>query len=567
MSFETNQSLDLRYPSSSDSSLFKKCLEGIALGLIESGDQEKLEEAEPKQIETPPEVKIVTFDDLMVRTIDRRIVQFRPNAVQRKYLSLIAPNWESYDYRMVGIRDFILKARREGITTLIAALYFIDTINNANTTSVEIAHDADTSIRVFGMIKRFYDYLPPEKKRPLKYSNRKELVFDDIDSSFFVGTAGNVHFGRSDTINNAHGTEVAFWPDAGELLTGLEETVPPDGNMVLESTANGLGNYYHEEWVSAENQGSQYRPVFFAWFDFPDYATEPPDDWIPTEEESNLQQTHKLTDSQVYWWKLKKKNKKKKMAQEYPSTPEEAFIASGNPYFDRDRLQVILKSLIKDPEFQPIDLDIPDSYPLIRKYREFIEFYKPPQEKRSYLVGADTAEGLDTTGKLDADSADVLDWDTWEQVCHIHGNWDTHTYGLLLAEIGAFYNNALVAVERNNHGHAVLNALIYSAKYPNVYFDEQYDEHKKESVKKPGWPTTPKTKTLSLDTLATAILELGVHIRSRKTVSELMRFVHLPGGKAGGEGNSHDDRVISLAIACVVALTIKPEKELEFSYG
>lgn len=467
---------------------------------------------------------------------------------------------------MTGKREILLKARQFGFSTLIAALFFCDTVNNPNTQTVVIAHDAETSILLFGMVKRFYDHLPPHKKPKTKYSNRRELVFEDNGSVYYVGTAGNTSFGRGGTINNVHGSEVAFWPDADTLLTGLSEAVPEDGNIFLETTANGLGNFYHEEYTLAQNGGSSFDARFFGWFEHPEYQSEVPPNFVLTEKEQTLQRAHNLSLGQLAWYRKKAKSLKNKLPQEYPSTAEEAFVASGNPYFDRERLKEILGALLIDPDLQAIELEIPDRFRLINQYREKIDFYKAPKENRSYLVGADTAEGLDDSGRHDFDAADVLDWETWEQVCHIHGSWDTHEYGLLLAEIGEFYNNALVAVERNNHGHAVLNALIHSAEYPNVYFDEQYDEYKKESVKKPGWPTTPKTKTLALDTLATAINELGIHIRSRKTVSEMMTFVKLPGGKAGGEGSSHDDRVMCLAIACAVALTVKPPKTVTFTF-
>lgn len=503
----------------------------------------------------------VTFDDLYIRTKDKKIVQFKPNPVQERYLDQICPRWRDGDYSMTGKREILLKARQFGFSTLIAAIFFCDTLNTPNTQTVVIAHDAETSVRLFDMVKRFYDHLPEHKKPKTKYSNRRELVFEDNNSVYFVGTAGNRSFGRGGTINNVHGSEVAFWPDAEELLTGLSEAVPEDGNIFLETTANGLGNYYHEEYTLAQNGGSIYDARFFAWFEHPEYTLPVPEHFNLTPREEALKRTHNLSLGQLAWYRKKGKALKSKLPQEYPSTAEEAFVASGNPYFDRDRLKEILGALLINVELQAIELDAPDHFPLLKKYADRITYYKAPEEGRHYLVGADTAEGLDESGKHDFDSADVLDWDTWEQVCHLHGSWDTHEYGLVLDEIGRFYNNALVAVERNNHGHAVLNALIYSAQYPNVYYDEQYDEYKKESVKKPGWPTTPKTKTLALDTLATGITEKGVHIRNRKTVGELMTFVKLPGGKAGGEGSSHDDRVMSLAIACAVALTQKPAQE------
>lgn len=553
--------LEVKFPNSSDSSLFSKCLRELALGLIET-DETPLEAKERKEENST----LVTFDDLYIRTKDKRLIQFNPNHVQAKYLDEIAPEWRSGHYYLASLREILLKARQFGFSTLIAALFFCDTINNPNTRTVVLAHDLDTSKLLFNMVQTFYDCLPPHKKRPTEYSNRRELVFEDTKSAYYVGTAGSLSFGRGGTINNVHGSEVAFWPDAEVLLTGLLEAVPDDGNVFLETTANGLGNFYHEEFTLAQNGGSIFKPRFFAWFEHEEYATEPPAGFTLTEDEQKLKSTHNLSDAQINWYRKKAKSLKRKVAQEYPSTAEEAFVASGNPYFDRDRLKEILHGLITNPELQHLDVRFPDTYRLLNKYRDRIELFKLPADGEDFLIGADVAEGLDADGKHDFDSAHVLNWNTWEEYCHLHGSWEPNEYGQILAELGHFFNEALIVVERNNHGHSTLNTLINSVQYGNVYFHEEYDEYKKETTKKPGWPTTVKTKFIALDTLNAAIDENGIHLRSRKTIGEMMTFVKKPGGKAGGEGSSHDDRVISVAIASAVALTQKPARYIEVSW-
>jgi hypothetical protein len=135
----------------------------------------------------------------------------------------------------------------------------------------------------------------------------------------------------------------------------------------------------------------------------------------------------------------------------------------------------------------------------------------------------------------------------------------------MLADLGRWYNTALIGVERNNHGHAVLNALLHSAGYPQshgaggIYFHQEYDEKKNPTSMRPGWPTTPKTKYFALDGLATSLTGGDIHPRSRRTVSELMTYVKKSGGKAGGEGRSHDDAVIALSIADAL-LKMRPRK-------
>jgi hypothetical protein len=169
----------------------------------------------------------------------------------------------------------------------------------------------------------------------------------------------------------------------------------------------------------------------------------------------------------------------------------------------------------------------------------------------------------------------VFDAETWEQVAHLHGKWDTHEWGLMLAELGFWYNTALLGIERNNHGHAVINAALHTAKYPpthskggchGLYFHQEYDEVKKTSSQRPGWPTTVKTKYFALDGLASSLDERSLKLRSRHTVSELLTFVKLPGGKAGGEGKCHDDAVTSCAIADAL-LKLRPRRSRAWGFG
>lgn len=508
----------------------------------------------------------VTFADLRIRTKQRSVIPFVPNSTQIEYLRLLG--WEE-GKQMSELREIVLKGRQLGMSTLILALMFMDTVNHPNTSSVVVAHDADSTIELFSKIQVFYENLPDHKKPHNKYANRREFDWDEIGSRFFVGTAGSKDFGRSRTINNLHASEVPFWPDtAGNLMVGLLQAVPESGNVFMESTANGLGNYFHGEWVSATDGTGVFQPRFFEWYKNPEYVREVPDDFEPYEDEIALAQRYELSDQQLMFRRYKMREIKEKFPQEYPMSAEEAFLVSGSPYFHRDSLsEMLLECKVSDPI--AVRDAIPERFDRLRKLVNAgkLVIYELPVAGEKYVVGADTAEGLDADGQHDFDSADVLSVSDWEQVAHLHGQWDTHEYGLILAELGEFYNMALVGVERNNHGHAVLNAMLHTANYPQqpqyggsgVYYHEEYDEKKRLKARKPGWPTTPKTKFFALDGLATSVENFDIKINSRVTIGEMLTFVKLPGGKAGGEGKSHDDRVMSLAIADAV-LKARPKE-------
>lgn len=509
----------------------------------------------PIEHEAIPVAKIVTLDDLLIRTKDRRLIPFHPNLVQQMYLDMILPEWREGDITPHALKEFLLKARQEGFSTLIAALFFCDTVNTPNTTTVVIANDKDNTEKLFRMVQLFFEHLPPEKKPRAKYASKHEFYWPELNSSYYVGTAGDRSFGRGNTINNLHCTEVAFYPDAERLMSGLLEAVPEDGNVVQESTANGVGNYFHNEYVLASEGNSSYAARFFGWFELPEYSKAPSVDFEKTPTEALFAETYSLSDGQVFWYRTKATSPgmRLRIRQEYPSNPREAFLVSGQKYFDVEALERIEASL---QDVHPIEWTAPEFCPLLAKESEWLEVFALPVPGRQYIVCADTAEGLDANGDLDFDAADVLDCETWEQVAHLHGKWDTHRYGLMLAELGRWYNVALVAPERNNHGHAVINAILYGAGYPEakpgdwsgLYLHEDYDESKKQSQRKPGWPTTVKSKYFALDGLATSIEDGSLKIRSKATLRELHTFLKLPRGQAGAQSGSHDDRVMSLAI-------------------
>lgn len=517
----------------------------------------------------------ITFDDLKIRTKDKKLITFAPNVIQEMYLDQICPGWRDGNYDMHAVMEIILKARQFGFSTLIGVLFFLNTINTPNTNTVVIGYNSRNARALFSMVQTMYRYLPEHKKPVTKYANRTEFYWPELESRYYVGSAETMTFGRGDTIHNLHASEVSFWPDAETLMGGLMESVPADGNAYIETTANGVGDWYHGEYSLAEAGQSVFTARFFPWFRHPEYRRLVSPDFTRTKAEATLAATFGLDDEQLEWARWKRKARKKLFPQEYPSTSAEAFLTSGNPYFDRDFLMELARQLA-DPAFDPLpSVDIPSAqYPKLAAARthvfqhdvkgqaavgemQALSVWETPVPGRQYVIAADTAEGINDRGDHDFDSADVFDAETWTQVAHLHGRWDTHEYGLILAQLGFWYNTALLGVERNNHGHAVINAILYTANYPEarsghasgLYFHQEYDEKKNPTAMRPGWPVSAQSKFFALDGLATSLTDRDIHLRSRLTVSQLMNYVKKPGGKAGGEGRSHDDCVSSVSIA------------------
>jgi len=525
---------------------------------------EALKKATPEQLERIKQLigvktsrNRVTFADLKIRTKSKQIIPFEPNYIQRQYLNKLCPRWREGVFALKGVRDIILKGRQQGFSTLIQAIFFCETLNGENTQTVVLAHDLESTERIFQMVQIFYDNLPDHKKPFAKYASKRMFYWPSINSYYSVGTAGAKTYGRGGTINNVHFSEVAFAECADLVASALLQAVPVDGNVFEESTANGVGNYFSDEWELSRNGESAFRRHFCPWFETSEYRLATGAEFVCTDDEQKKAEQFGLDDEQLNWYRTKRKELKEKVAQEYPHTEEEAFLSSGHPYFDRDKLTEIL-GMCKDA----IQIESPTPTSRLGKAWTKLKVWKVPVAGRGYIISADTAEGL--PGKKgdesDFDSASVWDAETYEQVAHLHGKWDTHEYGLILAELGVWYNTALIGVERNNHGHAVINSILHAANYPpmkpgsfgGLYFHEEYDAHGKFSARKPGWPTTPKTKYFALDGLASTLIEGDSIINCKETIAEMMRYVKLPGGQAGGEAGSHDDRVMDAAIGDVL---------------
>lgn len=229
-----------------------------------------------------------------------QIVPFIPNEPQRKFSSLATG------------RDILLKARQEGFSSFVGGIYTADFILDENSHSVVLADVSDNAI---GLLDKVKFYLKSYEHRtgmkiPLKYNSKYEMVNQVTNSKYQIGTAENTEFGRSKTIKNLHMSEAAFYKNFRKLLASALQAVRPDGKVVIETTANGF-NEFKEFWDESEKDETGFNPLFFSASEF--YSEE--------------------------FLDQKRKELGRTYPQEYPETPIEAFIASGEMYFDKQALQ------------------------------------------------------------------------------------------------------------------------------------------------------------------------------------------------------------------------------------
>tara|TARA_R110000868_G_scaffold125265_1_gene330994 strand:- start:4455 stop:5996 length:1542 start_codon:yes stop_codon:yes gene_type:complete len=237
------------------------------------------------------------------------------------------------------IRAIILKGRQQGASTYIEGRFMWRTTHEKGVRAYILTHEDDASQNIFSMAKRYYEHLPSFVKPATSAANAKELIFNVLDSGYQIGTAGNKSVGRSQTNQFFHGSEVAFWPNAAEHAKGILQTIPDADNteVIYESTANGVGNFFHQQWKMAERGEGEFQAIFVPWFWQEEYSKQVPDDFRLTDLEQKIVDAYQISQEQMYWRRLKivelsadGTNGDKSFKQEYPMNAAEAFQLSGD---------------------------------------------------------------------------------------------------------------------------------------------------------------------------------------------------------------------------------------------
>lgn len=270
---------------------------------------------------------------LKIRTKAGAIVPLELNQAQR----YIHERVEEQRKKTGKVRAVILKGRQQGCSTYIEGRFYWRVTHSRGVRAFILTHEDDATNNLFELANRYHENCPPRVKPSTSAANAKELHFDQLDSGYKVGTAGNKAVGRSSTVQLFHGSEVAFWPNAQQHAAGILQAIPDEeGTEVFkESTANGPGNYFHKEWQDAEAGLSDYIAIFVPWYWSDEYRKEVPPGFSLDEEEELYKETYGLDMEQMAWRRAKIIELKDAtlFKQEYPATASEAFQVSGqDPY-------------------------------------------------------------------------------------------------------------------------------------------------------------------------------------------------------------------------------------------
>jgi hypothetical protein len=269
---------------------------------------------------------------LKIRTKSGEIKPLIFNRAQRYIHSQL----EGQKEKTGKVRALILKGRQQGCSTYVGARFYHQASHQRGLRVFILTHEDAATQNLFEMVNRYHDHCPDLVRPSTGAANAKELNFDQLDSGYKVGTAGTKGVGRSSTLQRFHGSEVGFWPHADTHAAGVLQAVPdePGTEAIEESTANGVGNYFHKKWRDAENGASDYTAIFVPWFWQEEYRKAAPD-FVPDEEEREYGELYGLDSDQLAWRRNKITELKDPVLfkQEYPATAAEAFQMSGHDSF------------------------------------------------------------------------------------------------------------------------------------------------------------------------------------------------------------------------------------------
>ncbi len=447
---------------------------------------------------------------LRVRTREGGVAALRANAVQR-----------AFEERR-GQRNIVLKARQLGLTTWTAARFFLRTITHPGTLTLQVAHTQQAAEEIFRIVHRFYSWLPEwlrDGALATSQLNVRQMAFPELDSEYRVVTAGDRNAGRGMTVQNLHCSELARWPgDAAETLAGLRAALAPDAEVILESTPDGVGGCFHEEWQNADKTGMVRH--FFPWWMESRYVAPAIDAATLTEEEHALRTMVPLTLEQIGFRRQIRANFQGLARQEYAEDAESCFLASGDSYFDVAAIDARFKQV-----YEPVE----------REHNGDLEIWLSAQRGRQYLVAVDPAGG---GSEGDYSAIEVMDFATGMQCAEFAGHVGGLELARYIAELAHRYNDAWVVVERNNIGSGVLAYLESSCNYERIYWQSG----------QAGWLTTSLSRPAAVNKLSVVLVNEAGIIQSGRLLGECRTFVRLPNGGMGARPGAHDDRVMAMSI-------------------
>jgi hypothetical protein len=520
-------------------------------------------------------------------------VRFKHNGIQKKINQTV----ERLRAQGKPVRIIMLKARQHGASTNEQGRMLKNTSTKKNRKGLIVAHDVDATTTIFNKSKYMYDNLPTHVKPLQKASNAKELIFDrptgykgkgeGLNSSISIQVAGKTSIGRGDTFHYVHLSEFAHWPspegqEPKKQLAGILNAVPKtlDTEVVIETTANGY-NDFKELWNDAVDGLNEWTPLFFPWHENPEYQ-------MPCTEEEYQRLLDRILDNrvreyllgkndgkspgiielfnlskeQIRWWLWTLENDClsdfNMMLQENPAMPDDAFLATGTPVFDNEKIRLRIEYLKQKYRKHPpkqgrftfewgnhetCDYIKDGTIKWIDDPHGFITIYEQPQEGYPYVIGGDTkGEGRDFY------SGTVINNVTGNRAATIRNQWNnSKPYTWQIYCLAMYYNLALVGIEVNFNTAPIEE--LERLNYPRQYTRQRYDDFTHEYKSSYGWKTDGNTRPLIIDKEVHLINENIELFNDITMLEECLTFVYDKKGRPDAISGKHDDALFSDMIA------------------
>jgi hypothetical protein len=416
-------------------------------------------------------------------------------------------------------RKRILKARQFGVSTGCIIDMFDEVLWTPNFTACIIAHEQDSIQKLFRIVQRAYTHMTPNYQQFRAQLDRGggskyQMFFPEINSRIYCDLES-----RGDTIHRLHISESAFIKDVNRIKSTIE-TVPMGGKITNETTPNGIGNHFYDEWIDPD---SNFVNMFFPWYLHDEYRMEDHSIHALTEDEIKLCQKvekiygFKLSLSQIAFRRYKQADLKTMFNQEYPEDEQTCFLTTGNAVISG----VVIKEL-QQAALKPL--------------RELnnIKIYREYHKDHHYVIGADTAEGFG----VDFSAAIVIDCVTREVVATFHAKLKPSDFAHALNQLGSLYKQCQIGVERNNHGHAVLLELDEHIRYPNIYRGKDM---------RVGWVTDKISRPIMINGLIDAVENRQFKFYDSTFLQECLTLIN-DGTKIQAADGKHDDMIMATAI-------------------
>jgi len=477
-------------------------------------------------------------------------------------------------------RHVILKSRQLGFTTFID-LYILDSILfSPNKEGIVIAHKVQDATEIFDKKIDFAirnmaeDVKGAFFKINQKSSRKVQIVLDYGPEAGSTSSIAVAISGRSGTYHLVHISEFAkmcamFPKRAEEVERGTFPTVPFDGFIFIESTAEGMAGRFYEifqqNWLSRENitpqlSQVQFLPHFYNW-QYDDMEMKKIYENIPVDKMdqceidwASYQQEHNLTDKEITYYYMKwlqfgGKNSPdavKSLMQEYPTTQEEAFLSTGQTYFSTAKVAKLLQTATPGVRGE-LGTDEKGGVVFNPVSSGSLEIFNQPVVGTHYIIGGDTAEGL---AHGDAQVLYVINQKTEECDAIYRSNVAPDELATEAYKLGKYYNWALLGIEVNKDGLWVNDAL-EKMGYINLYYRKVFDDITQKITKFFGWKTTSSTRPFALAALKAVFFRKDSGFPAA-ILNEMLTFIRNVKGKPEAMDKKHDDCILAASIGYAI---------------